>query len=121
MAVEFQGHEEDTIMKRNIHLILPLLMVLSMACGAIASTATPTKTSVTETATRFVGRTPTMVPATPHSSPVLIDTPIPPLPVDNGPAVIASWNSHGPAGGSINTLVLDPVTPGTLYAGTDGK
>ena len=31
---------------------------------------------------------------------------------------INSWTSIGPEGGSIAALAIDPVTPGTLYAGT---
>jgi len=30
------------------------------------------------------------------------------------------WTSLGPEGGTINSLVIDPLTPTTLYAGTDG-
>ena len=30
------------------------------------------------------------------------------------------WTSHGPEGGPVNALALDPVTPTTLYAGTGG-
>src|SRR5437867_6257230 len=33
---------------------------------------------------------------------------------------INSWTSIGPEGGSIAALAIDPVTPGTLYAGTSG-
>jgi len=28
------------------------------------------------------------------------------------------WTSHGPEGGEINALAIDPLTPATLYAGT---
>jgi len=28
------------------------------------------------------------------------------------------WTSHGPYGGHVNALVIDPHTPSTLYAGT---
>ena len=31
------------------------------------------------------------------------------------------WTSNGPEGGSVNTLVIDPATPTTLYAGTLGR
>ena len=30
------------------------------------------------------------------------------------------WTSNGPEGGNINALAIDPTTPTTLYAGTDG-
>jgi photosystem II stability/assembly factor-like uncharacterized protein len=30
------------------------------------------------------------------------------------------WTSNGPEGGSISTLAINPATPTTLYAGTDG-
>ena len=30
------------------------------------------------------------------------------------------WTSHGPEGGIIPALTIDPKTPTTLYAGTDG-
>ena len=30
------------------------------------------------------------------------------------------WTSHGPDGGMINALAIDPATPSTLYAGTWG-
>ena len=30
------------------------------------------------------------------------------------------WTSYGPEGGIINALAIDPVTPSTLYAGTEG-
>src|SRR5256885_10222887 len=33
---------------------------------------------------------------------------------------INSWTSNGPEGGSIRALAIDPMTPGTLYAGTGG-
>src|SRR5437879_12479954 len=32
---------------------------------------------------------------------------------------INSWTSNGPDGGQIVALAIDPVTPATLYAGTD--
>ena len=35
-------------------------------------------------------------------------------------AGINIWTSIGPDGGYINTLAMDPTTPGTLYAGTGG-
>src|SRR5436309_6931479 len=31
------------------------------------------------------------------------------------------WTSHGPEGGNIAALAIDPQTPATLYAGTVGK
>jgi len=31
-----------------------------------------------------------------------------------------TWVNHGPEGGNIYALVVDPVTPTTLYAGTTG-
>ena len=45
--------------------------------------------------------------------------------LSTGPASIASagnnvWTSKGPEGGIISTLVIDPATPATLYAGTNG-
>ncbi len=30
------------------------------------------------------------------------------------------WTSNGPEGGVIYALAIDPATPSTLYAGTDG-
>lgn len=30
------------------------------------------------------------------------------------------WTSHGPEGGTIRVLAIDPATPTTLYAGTSG-
>ena len=33
-------------------------------------------------------------------------------------AGINVWTSHGPEGGSVRVLAIDPTTPGTLYAGT---
>jgi photosystem II stability/assembly factor-like uncharacterized protein len=33
-------------------------------------------------------------------------------------AGINVWTSHGPAGGGVTALAIDPVTPHTLYAGT---
>ena len=38
-------------------------------------------------------------------------------PVSAGPYV---WTSIGPEGGIILALAIDPTTPSTLYAGTDG-
>jgi hypothetical protein len=35
-------------------------------------------------------------------------------------AGINIWTSNGPEGGRINALAIDPVTPATLHAGTDG-
>ena len=35
-------------------------------------------------------------------------------------AGINVWTSNGPEGGRINVLAIDPSTPTTLYAGTDG-
>lgn len=37
-------------------------------------------------------------------------------------AATASWTSHGPYGGRITALLVDPTTPGTVYAATsEGK
>ncbi len=38
-----------------------------------------------------------------------------------GPAAagLDEWSSNGPFGGTVNTLVIDPQNPSTLYAGTD--
>jgi ligand-binding sensor domain-containing protein len=33
-------------------------------------------------------------------------------------AGINAWTSHGPYGGSVRALAIDPATPSTLYAGT---
>jgi len=30
------------------------------------------------------------------------------------------WTSNGPEGGKIYTMAIDPATPSTLYAGTNG-
>ena len=35
-------------------------------------------------------------------------------------AGINIWTSNGPGGGYIGALAIDPSTPGTLYAGTQG-
>ena len=35
-------------------------------------------------------------------------------------AGVGIWTSNGPEGGSISVLAIDPVTPTTLYAGTEG-
>lgn len=35
-------------------------------------------------------------------------------------AAIDAWSTHGPDGGSISALAIDPATPSTLYAGTVG-
>ena len=35
-------------------------------------------------------------------------------------AGINVWTSNGPEGGRIRALAIDPVTPDTLYAGTEG-
>ena len=35
-------------------------------------------------------------------------------------ARIGIWNSHGPEGGFVQALAIDPTTPTTLYAGTFG-
>ena len=29
------------------------------------------------------------------------------------------WTSHGPPGGSVGALAIDPITPRTLYAGAE--
>lgn len=34
-------------------------------------------------------------------------------------SVINKWTATGPEGGDINDLAVDPLTPTTLYAGTD--
>jgi hypothetical protein len=31
-----------------------------------------------------------------------------------------TWTSNGPEGGDVVALAIDPLTPTTLYAGTDG-
>ena len=41
-----------------------------------------------------------------------------PISVDAGEINYNIWESNGPVLGNINALVLDPVTPATLYAGT---
>src|SRR2546428_513962 len=33
---------------------------------------------------------------------------------------IGEWTYKGPDGGLVNALIIDPLTPTTLYAGTDG-
>src|SRR5262245_46137017 len=33
---------------------------------------------------------------------------------------LAQWISHGPYGGSVKIIAIDPQTPSTLYAGSDG-
>src|SRR5204862_3823027 len=30
------------------------------------------------------------------------------------------WTTHGPEGGYVQTLAIDPASPATLYAGTSG-
>ena len=35
-------------------------------------------------------------------------------------AGINVWTSHGPHGGNVHALAIDPITPSTLYAGTGG-
>jgi hypothetical protein len=30
------------------------------------------------------------------------------------------WTNHGPEGGNVNALTIDPTMPTTLYAGTEG-
>jgi len=35
-------------------------------------------------------------------------------------AGINVWTSHGPYGGEVYALAIDPTTPSTLYAGTAG-
>jgi hypothetical protein len=34
-------------------------------------------------------------------------------------AGINVWTSHGPYGGDVSALAIDPTTPSTLYAGSD--
>src|SRR5215831_515846 len=36
----------------------------------------------------------------------------------HGAAQAAVWISHGPEGGAVSALVVDPTSPSTLYAGT---
>src|SRR5262245_66325851 len=40
-----------------------------------------------------------------------------------GPAAagVNRWTSHGPEGGPVRVLAVDPGTPTTLYAGTNGS
>src|SRR6266542_3100797 len=35
-------------------------------------------------------------------------------------AGVNAWTSSGPDGGIVNALAVDPVTPATVYAGTNG-
>src|SRR5271156_3200524 len=42
---------------------------------------------------------------------------LPPLPAQAG---MGSWTSTGPYGGIVQTLVVDPKTPATLYAASAG-
>jgi hypothetical protein len=35
-------------------------------------------------------------------------------------AGINAWTSHGPPGGDVSALAIDPITPRTIYAGTSG-
>ena len=37
------------------------------------------------------------------------------------PQSINAWSTNGPYGGSINSLVIDPVNSSTIYAGTSGS
>src|SRR5262249_59752951 len=38
----------------------------------------------------------------------------------SGVARGAVWTTHGPNGGRVNAIAVDPTTPSTVYAGTDG-
>ena len=40
--------------------------------------------------------------------------------VHSAQAGINVWTSHGPGGGTVLALAIDPTMPGTLYAGTRG-
>jgi hypothetical protein len=40
--------------------------------------------------------------------------------VNTAQAGISVWTSHGPYGGNVSALAIDPATPSTLYAGTYG-
>src|SRR5262245_32006688 len=31
-----------------------------------------------------------------------------------------AWTTHGPGDGHVNAIAIDPATPATVYAGTDG-
>ena len=42
-----------------------------------------------------------------------------PLPAGIASAGVNTWTTHGPEGGLIYALAIDPVAPATLYAGTD--
>jgi len=42
------------------------------------------------------------------------------LPVDLSHAGLNRWTTHGPAGGPISAIAIDPKTPTTLYVGTPG-
>jgi hypothetical protein len=36
-------------------------------------------------------------------------------------AGINVWTSHGPGGGNIGAMAIDPKSPGTLYAAASGQ
>ena len=44
-------------------------------------------------------------------------------PIDSGVASagVLTWTTHGPEGGIIYALAIDPTAPATLYAGTDSN
>jgi hypothetical protein len=37
---------------------------------------------------------------------------------NSGAVHAAGWIGHGPEGGVVRTLAVDPANPGTVYAGT---
>jgi hypothetical protein len=39
--------------------------------------------------------------------------------LNGAPVAKAQWISHGPEGGTIKALAIDPQTPSKLYAGTE--
>jgi WD40 repeat protein/photosystem II stability/assembly factor-like uncharacterized protein len=74
--------------------------------------ATPTTPATSATpATTTPTTTPATKPATSTSAPVTTAKPA---------SASIVWNSIGPEGGPIHALVVNPATPTTLYAGTDG-
>jgi len=87
-------------------------------------TYSPTST-VTITATLLPTSTPTIT-RTSTSTRTVTETATPLMPPTNTathtPAQVGVdvWTGHGPEGGTVRALAIDPTTPTTLYAGTEG-
>ena len=96
-------HQTTTKQSIFLLLVVSLPLAISLACGLVTDRLIPTNTVTT---VPFTTTPPQPLIATSIHRPTAINT------IDT-----SVWTSIGPEGGEILALLIDPLTPTTLYAG----